>query len=93
MFDNPKWFMFFFLVAVGLTVFCAFGDGVIAGPDSSVWGNLMHGDVYAKIDATGKLFFTTYDWLNPWLAWVVRLIDVIFLVLAGWQIMSMARGR
>ena len=93
MFDNPKWFITFFLIGVGLTVFCAFGDGIVAGPSASVWGQLLHGDVYAKIDGLQKLFFTTYDWLNPWLAWFVRLIDVIVAVLSGWQIMSMARGR
>jgi len=43
MFDNPKWFMFFFLIAVGLTVFCAFGDGQVVGPSDSVMHDVATG--------------------------------------------------
>lgn len=93
MLDNPKWFIFFFLTAMGLTVFCAFGDGLIAGPDASVWHELMHGDTGARLTATGQLFSVNYDWLTPWVAWLIRLVNIIFLTLAGWQIASMVRGR
>lgn len=92
-FDNPKWFMFFFLVAVTLTVFCAWGDGQMMGPDQGVMHDIMHGDIFAKATALGKIFATDYVWLNPWLEWVIRLLNAIFLVLLAWQIASMVRGR
>jgi len=93
MFDNPKWFMFFFLIAVGLTVFCAFGDGQVVGPSDSVMHDVAHGDIFSKAVALEQIFFVDYTWLAPWLAWIVRIINLIFLVLLGWQIASMVRGR
>lgn len=93
MFDNPKWFMFFFLIAVGLTVFCAIGDGVIQGPDAGVTHELMHGDIMAKMSALEHVFTIDYTWLASWLAWIVRIINTIFLVLLAWQVASFVRGR
>lgn len=93
MFDNPKWFMTFFIIAVGLTVFCAIGDGIIAGPDSGVMHDINHGDIFCKMTAMAKIFTIDYSWMASWLAWVVRIINTIFLVLLAWQIASMVRGR
>lgn len=75
---EPRHVFFFVFLAVTLTLCCGIADGVIAGPDTGVTYDLMHGDLAARAGAVFDLWNVGYDWLNPWVAWPLRLINWVF---------------
>lgn len=74
---EPRHVFFFIFLSVTLTLMAGVADGVLQ-QNGGVTDTLINGGLVDKLYAFGKLCVFDLPWLNQWVAWPLRLINLIF---------------